>query len=426
MKTQRKIGNKNKNKSALIFILIVVSIIFLAFAGFKGFEIAGYEFKNFNETITKGLDLQGGVSVLMEIQDENIAREDLDKTRELLSLRVNKLGVAETTVTTEGDRRVRVEIPGAYDSNEIVNSLSKSGKLEFRDTEGNVVLEGKDIEKASALLDSQTRKPMVSLELTSEGTGKFAEATEKNIGKQISIFMDEDEISSPVVNSKITDGKAVIEGSTSIEEAQELAGLINSGALPVTIKAVSVNTVGAQLGEEALPNAMKAGAIGILIVFVFMIVYYRVPGFLACIALVLYTTLLLMIFVEVGATLTLPGIAAFLLTVGMAFDANVLIFERIREELARGISIKAAVKKGFENAMSSIVDSNVTTITAGLVLYFIGTGAVKGFAVTLMIGIVVSMFTALVVTKILMNLAIDMGLLNKLSQFRVKGGAKNA
>lgn len=424
MKAQSK--SKHKRKSAIIFTLFIIAILALAFAGFKGFEIAGYEFKSFDKVVTKGLDLQGGVSVLMEIQDENIAKEDLEKTRQLLSLRVNKLGVAETTVTTEGDRRIRVDIPGAFDSNDIVNNLSKSGKLEFKDSEGNVVLEGKDIEKATAVLDNQTNKPVVSLELNSEGKEKFAEATGNNIGKQISIFMDEDEISSPVVESQITDGKAVISGSGTIEEAQELSGIINSGALPVTLKSVSVQTVGAQLGAEALPNSLKAGAIGIGLIFIFMIAYYRLPGVISCFALILYATLLLLIFVEVGATLTLPGIAGFLLTIGMAVDANVLIFERMREELSRGISIKSAVKKGFENASSSIIDSNVTTIIAALVLYFMGTGAVKGFAVTLMIGIVVSMFTALVVTKILINLSVEMGLLNKPSQFRVKGGAKDA
>lgn len=424
MKAQIK--SKQKRKSAIIFTIFVIAIISLAFLGFRGLKIGGYEFKSFDKVITKGLDLQGGVSVLMEIQDENIEKEDLEKTRQLLSLRVNKLGVAETTVVTEGDRKIRVDIPGAFDSSDIVNSLTKSGVLEFKDTSGNVVLEGKDIEKATAVLDNQTNKPVVSLELTSEGKDKFAEATGNNIGKNISIFMDEEEISSPVVESKITDGKAVISGSGSIEESQELAGLINSGALPVSLKAVSVKTVGAQLGAEALPNSLKAGAVGIVIIFIFMIVVYRVPGIMACIALILYSTLLLLIFVEVGATLTLPGIAGFLLTIGMAVDANVLIFERMREELSRGISIKSAVKKGFENASSSIIDSNVTTIIAGLVLYFLGTGAVKGFAVTLMIGIVVSMFTALVVTKALINLTVEMGLLRKASQFRVKGGTKNA
>ena len=424
MKAQIK--SKQKRKSAIIFTIFVIAIISLAFLGFRGLKIGGYEFKSFDKVITKGLDLQGGVSVLMEIQDENIEKEDLEKTRQLLSLRVNKLGVAETTVITEGDKKIRVDIPGAFDSSDIVNNLTKSGVLEFKDTSGNVVLEGKDIEKATAVLDNQTNKPVVSLELTSEGKDKFAEATGNNIGKNISIFMDEEEISSPVVESKITDGKAVISGSGSIEESQELAGLINSGALPVSLKAVSVKTVGAQLGAEALPNSLKAGVVGIVIVFIFMIAVYRVPGIIACIALILYSTLLLLIFVEVGATLTLPGIAGFLLTIGMAVDANVLIFERMREELSRGISIKSAVKKGFENASSSIIDSNVTTIIAGLVLYFLGTGAVKGFAVTLMIGIVVSMFTALVVTKALINLSVEMGLLRKASQFRVKGGTKNA
>lgn len=424
MKAQIK--SKQKRKSAIIFTIFVIAIISLAFLGFRGLTIGGYEFKSFDKVITKGLDLQGGVSVLMEIQDENIEKEDLEKTRQLLSLRVNKLGVAETTVVTEGDKRIRVDIPGAFDSSDIVNSLTKSGVLEFKDTSGNVVLEGKDIEKATAVLDNQTNKPVVSLELTSEGKDKFAEATGNNIGKNISIFMDEEEISSPVVESKITDGKAVISGSGSIEESQELASLINSGALPVSLKAVSVKTVGAQLGAEALPNSLKAGVVGIAIVFIFMIVVYRVPGIIACISLILYSTLLLLIFAEVGATLTLPGIAGFLLTIGMAIDANVLIFERMREELSRGISIKSAVKKGFENASSSIIDSNVTTIIAGLVLYFLGTGAVKGFAVTLMIGIVVSMFTALVVTKALINLTVEMGLLKKASQFRVKGGTKNA
>lgn len=418
--------SQSKRKSATVFILCVIAIISLAFACFKGFEIGGYEFKSFDKVITKGLDLQGGVSVLMEIQDENIEKEDLEKTRQLLSLRVNKLGVAETTVTTEGDRRIRVDIPGEFDSNDIVTNLTKSGKLEFRDSEGNVVLEGKDIEKATAVLDNQNNQPVVSLELNNEGKNKFAEATGNNIGKQISIFMDEDEISSPVVQTKITDGKAIISGSGSIKESQDLAGLINSGALPVSLKSVSVKNVGAQLGAEAMPNSLKAGAVGVALIFIFMIAYYRIPGFLACIALTLYITLALLVFVEAGATLTLPGIAGFLLTIGMAVDANILIFERMREELAKGVSIKSAVKKGFENASSSIIDSNVTTIIAALVLYFIGTGAVKGFAVTLMIGIVVSMFTALIITKLLVNLSVEMGLLKNISQFRVKGGAKNA
>lgn len=411
-----------KGRSTILFILTLIVIVVFAFAGARGVEIAGWEFKSFNKAITKGLDLQGGVSVLMEIQDEDVTKEDLEKTRQLIDLRVNKLGVAETSVTVEGDRRVRVEIPGEYDSKDLVDSLSKTGNLTFKDEDGNEVLSGSDVEEAGTMLDSTSNAPVVTLKLTDEGTKKFAEATENNLNKKIYIYMDDEEISAPTVDSVITGGNAIIEGSSSIDEAKNLAGLINAGALPVTVKAIQIENVGAQLGAEALPNAVKAGLIGIAIIFLFMILYYRIPGVIACIALTLYVCLTLLVFVEADVALTLPGIAAFLLTVGMAVDANVLIFERVREELKNGMSVKSAVEKGFSNALSSIVDSNITTIIAALVLYFMGTGSVKGFAVTLMIGIAVSMFTAIVVTKTLMKWAVNMGMLKSNWQFRVKRG----
>ena len=411
-----------KGRSTILFILTLIVIVVFAFAGARGVEIAGWEFKSFNKAITKGLDLQGGVSVLMEIQDEDVTKEDLEKTRQLIDLRVNKLGVAETSVTVEGDRRVRVEIPGEYDSKDLVDSLSKTGNLTFKDEDGNEVLSGSDVEEAGTMLDSTSNAPVVTLKLTDEGTKKFAEATENNLNKKIYIYMDDEEISAPTVDSVITGGNAIIKGSSSIDEAKNLAGLINAGALPVTVKAIQIENVGAQLGAEALPNAVKAGLIGIAIIFLFMILYYRIPGVIACIALTLYVCLTLLVFVEADVALTLPGIAAFLLTVGMAVDANVLIFERIREELKNGMSVKSAVEKGFSNALSSIVDSNITTIIAALVLYFMGTGSVKGFAVTLMIGIAVSMFTAIVVTKTLMKWAVNMGMLKSNWQFRVKRG----
>ena len=411
-----------KVRSTILFILTLIVIVVFAFAGARGVEIAGWEFKSFNKAITKGLDLQGGVSVLMEIQDEDVTKEDLEKTRQLIDLRVNKLGVAETSVTVEGDRRVRVEIPGEYDSKDLVDSLSKTGNLTFKDEDGNEVLSGSDVEEAGTMLDSTSNAPVVTLKLTDEGTKKFAEATENNLNKKIYIYMDDEEISAPTVDSVITGGNAIIKGSSSIDEAKNLAGLINAGALPVTVKAIQIENVGAQLGAEALPNAVKAGLIGIAIIFLFMILYYRIPGVIACIALTLYVCLTLLVFVEADVALTLPGIAAFLLTVGMAVDANVLIFERVREELKNGMSVKSAVEKGFSNALSSIVDSNITTIIAALVLYFMGTGSVKGFAVTLMIGIAVSMFTAIVVTKTLMKWAVNMGMLKSNWQFRVKRG----
>ncbi|SFD11878.1 protein translocase subunit SecD [Clostridium uliginosum] len=411
---------KKKSKSSALFIAIIVVTFFLAFAGFRGFFLGGWQFKSFNDVITKGLDLQGGVSVLMEIQDDKVTKDQLESTKEHISLRVNKLGVAETVVTTEGDRKIRVDVPGAFDSQAIVESLSKSGNLVFKSPDGEEILTGKEVKKASAGINQENGKPSVSLELNEEGQQAFSAATGKYIGQKISICMDDEVVSAPTVETQITDGRASISGSKNLEEAKSLAGIINSGALPTTVKAASVKNVGAQLGATALPNALKAGALGIGLVFLFMICYYRVPGVLASVALTLYITLTLFIFVEVGVTMTLPGIAALLLTIGMAVDANVLIFERIREELRKGLSIKTSIKKGFENALSSIVDSNVTTILSGLVLYFFGSGAVKGFAVTLMIGIVVSLFTALIVSKMLINLAVDAGILTKLSYFGVK------
>ena len=380
---------KTKGKSSALFILCTLAIILFAFLGYKGAEVAGWRIKPFSETITKGLDLQGGVSVVMEIQDEEVSKEDLEKTKEQLSLRVNKIGVAETVVSTEGDRRIRIDIPAQVDSGKIVESLGKTGELTFKSPKGDVILTGQDVNKAIATSD-ENGLPQVALELNEEGTKKFADATKEYLGQSISVNMDDEVLTNPTVNSVITNGSAVITGSKSADDAKRLAGLINAGALPVTVKAASVKTVGAQLGEEALPNALKAALIGIGLIFVFMIIYYRVPGAIACLALTLFIALILFLFGEIGVTLTLPGIAGVLLTIGMAVDANVLIFERIREELKKGVSIRSAVEKGFENATSSIMDSNITTIIAALVLYFLGSGTVKGFAITLLVGIVVS------------------------------------
>lgn len=416
---------KNKNKSLALLAICVIFIFSLAFAGFKGFEVAGWQFKSFDNVITKGLDLQGGVSVLMEIKSDQVTNDDLEKTKELLALRVNKVGVAETVVTTEGEKRIRIDIPGAFDSSEIVSSLSKSGNLTFVDPEGNIVLTGADVKNASSGLD-QNAKAVVNLELTEQGRTKFAEATQKFLNQTITIKLDDEVISSPTVNSAILDGKAQISNMGSVEEAKSLAALINAGALPIPVEAVEINTVGAQLGSEALPNALKAGAIGLVLIFIFMSVYYKLPGVIASIALTLYTTLTLIVFAESDVTLTLPGIAGFLLTIGMAVDANVLIFERIKEEVKKGASIKNAVKAGFQNANSAIIDSNVTTIIVGLVLYFMGTGSVKGFSVTLIVGIVISMFTALVVTKLLINLAVDAGILKTLGTVKEDLKAKKS
>lgn len=420
---------KKKGKSSALLILIVFLIGLLAFAGFKGVTLFGWQFKSFDKVITKGLDLQGGVSVLMEIQQDTVTSEELESAKEHISLRVNKLGVAETIVTTEGQKRIRVDVPGMTDSKEIVDSLSQSGNLSFKGPNGDEILTGKDIKKATAQMNQQSGGYEVGLELNDEGTQKFADATGKYVGQKISIYLDDEMISDPTVNTQITGGKASIETHGTLEENKKLAGMINSGALPLPVKAVSVNNVGAELGSTAFPNSVKAAAIGIALVFLFMLFHYRLQGLMANIALTLYMTLTLLAFVEVGVTLTLPGIAAFLLTIGVAVDANILIFERTKEELKKGYTIKTAVKKGTEHALSSIVDSNVTTLLAALILYSMGSGSVKGFAITLMIGIIISLFTGLVVTKLLVNLAVESGMINKLSHFGVslkKGDEKHA
>jgi preprotein translocase subunit SecD len=410
-----------KQKSTILFFTSIIVVLIMAYAGFRGLEIGNYRFKPFTETINRGLDLQGGISVLEEVQGEKVDSKTLDTTIELISMRVNNMGVSETLVAKEGNNRIRIEIPGKFDSKEILDTVAKSGELKFVGPDKATILTGKDVKDATAYLD-QENQPTISLELNETGKKKFAEATQKFLGQAITIYMDEEELTAPTVQAVISDGKAVITGSKTLEEATRQAQIIKSGALPVTLKAVSVKTVGATLGANALPLSMKAGAVGISIILLFMILYYKGPGALANISLILYVLLVLGTFSAINATLTLAGIAGFLLTVGMAVDANVLIFERIREELRTGKSIKSSVDAGFNRALSSILDSNITTIIAALVLYTVGTGSVKGFALTLMIGITISVFTALTCTKFLLKLAVEMGLLNKPAHFGVKRG----
>ncbi|PRR75416.1 protein translocase subunit SecD [Clostridium thermopalmarium] len=416
-------SNKSqKTKSTVIFIVLVCLVGLLAYSGFAGIKnIFGYRVKPFSEAINRGLDLQGGISVLEEIKADNVDNDTIERTIEMLSMRVNPDGVKEISIQREGKNKIRIEIPGEFDSKKVLDSIGKTGKLEFKGPDDKVILTGSDVENATAYLDDMGN-PTIGLELKSEGTKKFAEATKKFLNQPISIYMDEELLTSPTVQSVITNGKATITGSKSLEEAKRQANIIKSGALPVTLEAVEFKTVGATLGSNALPLSMKAGAIGISLILLFMIIYYRRPGIMASIALIIYVILVLGTFAAVGVTLTLSGIAGFLLTVGMAVDANVLIFERIKEELKLGKSIKTAVDAGFNRALSSILDSNITTIIAAVVLYYLGSGAVKGFATTLMIGIIISIFTALTITKALIKLGMEMGILNNVSHFGVKRG----
>ncbi|AYD39850.1 protein translocase subunit SecD [Clostridium fermenticellae] len=403
---------KNKAKSSILFALCIVVLGFLVYTGIYGLTFNGYRLKPLGEVIPRGLDLQGGVSVLEEVQSKNVDQSTMDRTIELLNMRVNKLGVSETTVAREGKNRIRIEIPGKYDSKEIVDSVAKTGELKFVGPDNKVILTGRDVKDATAYAGQNDQQPKIGLELTSSGTKKFADATQKFMGQKITIYMDDQEITDPQVDAHITDGKAEISGSSSIDEAKRRADIIKSGALPVQIKPVEVKTVGASLGSNALPLSLLAGKVGIGIVMIFMILYYRVPGIIADLALTLYIYIVLLAFANIPVTLTLSGIAALLLTIGMAVDANVLIFERTKEELKGGRSIKASIDAGFRRAMTSVLDSNMTTIISGLILYGLGSGSVKGFALTLIVGTVLSLFTAVTVTRTLIKLAANIGFFN--------------
>lgn len=409
MRSGRK--SSTRVRSTIILLVCLAIIGFLAYSGVYGIKFAGYQVKPLTQVINRGLDLQGGISILEEIQSKNVDQKTVNRTVDLLALRVNKLGVSETVVTKEGNNRIRIEIPGKFDAKEVVDGVAKTGQLKFVGPDNSTILTGKDVKDASAYLDTNNnQQPTISLELNSSGTKKFADATQKFMGQKITIYLDNQKLTDPTVDAHITDGKAIISGSQTLEEAQKQANLIKSGALPVSIKPVQVTTIGASLGANALPLSILAGKIGIGLVMIFMLLYYRLPGLIADIALTLYIYIVLAAFANINVTLTLSGIAAFLLTVGMAVDANILIFERTKEELKSGRPIKAAINIGFKRAMSSIFDSNITSIISGIVLYSVGTGAVKGFALTLIIGVVLSMFTAITVTRTLMKLVADIGL----------------
>jgi preprotein translocase subunit SecD len=421
MRTKGKV----KGKSTAFFLASLLVIAFLAYCSIKGVVLGDYKIKPFSETIKRGLDLKGGISVVMEIQQDKVSTDERERTIELLSMRVNKMGVSETSIAQEGAKRIRIDIPDMFDTKEVLDTVGKTGNLRFVGPDNTEILTGKDVKDATAYISNEGQ-PIIGLELNSDGTKKFADATQKYINQQIAIYMDEDQLTNPYVRAVITDGKAIIEGSSDIAEAKRNAGIIKSGALPVVVKTASVKVVGPTLGADALTQSIKAGKIALILIFAFMILYYRVPGFIACVALALYMILLLGVFTSIGATLTLSGIAGFLISAGMALDANVLIFERMKEELKAGKSIKSVIDAGFHRAMTSVLDSNITTVISGIILYSLGSGTVKGFALTLIIGVILSMFTAITVSRFLIKLAAGMGILNDktIGTFGVRNGVR--
>ncbi len=392
-----------KNRGILVLVLTVIVLGFLSYTTMIGWGPTG---TGAAKNINLGLDLSGGVSITYQTTDKNPSGEDMDDTIYKLQKRVEQYST-EAQVYQEGDNRINVEIPGVTDANEILEDLGKPGSLVFQDSEGNTVLEGSDVASAEGqVAQDQTSKNneyIVSLTFTEEGADKFAEVTSANVGKQISIVYDGEVISAPTVQEAITGGKCQIDGMSSIEEAKELASFIRIGGLKLELTELRSSVVAAQLGVDAIKTSLQAGAIGLIIVMLFMIFVYRVPGLVASIALLVYTTLILITLNAFDITLTLPGIAGIILGIGMAVDANVIIYARIQEEIAAGVTVKNAIKAGFQKAFSAIFDGNITTLIAAFVLMWLGSGSVKGFAYTLALGIVMSMFSALVVSRYVMR-----------------------
>lgn len=433
-----------KNKAIIVLLVMVLLLGGLSYTAVEGI---GTEKAGAASGIKLGLDLAGGVSITYQVVgDESPSKEDMADTIYKLQKRVEKYST-EAQVYQEGDDRISIEIPGVSDANAILEELGKPGSLFFisetdpegglnytatmdengelvyfllkdiseLQADGSIVLVGTDVKdaRAGSINDNmQGSQFAVDLTMTQEGTKKFADATRKAYekGESIAIYYDDEIISAPMVNAAITDGNAQITGNFTFEEADVLASTIRIGGLKLELEELRSNVVGAQLGSAAISTSLKAAAVGFGLVVVFMVAVYWLMGVAAGFALAIYTAMTVVLLNLFEITLTLPGIAGIILSIGMAVDANVIIFARIREELATGKTVQSAVKIGFEKAFSAILDGNITTLIAALVLGFIGSGTIKGFAQTLGLGIVVSMFTALVITKMIMKAMYAVGL----------------
>ena len=388
---------RQKNILKLVACVIAICGIFFAFV------------QPLANSIRQGLDLQGGTHVVLEAEDTDIAKVDNDAMVRVVSImekRVNELGLAEPIIQREGERRVIIELPGIKDPDAAIQTIGKTAMLEFRDEDGNVVLTGNDLADARAATNQTNNQQVVNLEFTSEGAKKFADLTMQNVGRTIAILLDGEVLTDPVVREPILGGRAEISGQRTLEEAQRLAVLLRSGALPVKVNIIETRTVGPSLGQDSKDKSEFAFVIGIGAVLIFMLAFYRMSGFIADISLMAYTILLLAILKGLDATLTLPGVAGIILSIGMAVDANVLIFEHFKEEFRTGKTLRLSMDSGFDRAFTTILDSNLTTIIAAGVLFFFGTGSIRGFAITLGLGVVLSMFTAITLTQYMLKLMI--------------------
>lgn len=402
--------------------IVVVFIIIILLFGWWATLFGIGPLDPIKDKMKLGLDIKGGVYVVLEAKTDEVG-EDLKKimeqTQAVIENRVNQMGLSEPVVTIEGDKRIRVELPGAEDANEAIEMIGKTAQLEFALADGTLVLNGSDIKNAGVTTDQDHGGYAISLEMTREGGAKFEEATRLAVSgtivsayegisnRAIIILLDGEVVSSPVPSEVISGGNAIITNGTmggfDIEYASNTAALIRGGALPVGLEEITSSVQTAKIGINALEKSVVAGFVGLLLIVILMFVFYQIMGFAANIALLLYVVLILWIMATMGAVLTLPGIAGIILSLGMAVDANIVIFSRIREEIINGKTIRVATQLGFKRALSTIIDSQLTTLIAAVVLYQVGTSSVKGFALTLMIGIVVSIFTAVVVTQVLLH-----------------------
>ena len=399
-------NKRNARITLIAFAAILAVLVYTAFAGWG--ETGSGAAKN----IKLGLDLEGGVSITYQAVEENPSAEDMADTVYKLQQRVDGYST-EASVYQEGNNRINIEIPGVSNADEILEDLGKPGSLQFQLADGTVILDGTHVvsaEAASQRNNMNNTEYVVQLEFDKEGTQAFSDATSAHVGDIISIVYDGEAVSSPRVNEAITDGKCVITGNFTIESAQELASYIRIGSLSLDLEAIRSNVVGAQLGQRALSTSLIGGIIGLAIVILIMIFAYKIPGIIAGFALVMYAALDLVALNAFDMTLTLPGIAGVILSIGMAVDANVIIYARIREELESGKTVKSSIDIGFKKALTAIIDGNVTTLIACFVLNLMATGSVKGFAQTLALGVVLSMFTALVISRLLVNACYALGL----------------
>lgn len=373
--------------------------------------------------INLGLDLKGGFEILYEaeptVPGKEISHDSLVETAKSLEKRANASGVAEPEVTTEGTNRIRARLAGVENQDEVRQLLKKPAELSFRGPDGTKELVGSDFVEGGAEIGfGQTNQPEIHIKI--KEADKFKQVTEKLLGQKLAIYLDETELSAPVVQQVLSDGRATISGSYSYEEAKNIKDTINLGALPLKLTEKYTQSVGATLGQQSLNQTVKAAIIGSLLILLFMILFYRIPGLVASITLITYTWAVLLVFYLMNATITLPGIAALVLGIGMAVDANIIMYERIKEEIRSGKSLLSSLKAGSKHSFRTIMDANITNIIAGAVLYYIGNGAIRGFALTMIVSIVISIVTNVFLSRLLIHLLIRSNLFKKPSYYGVK------